>query len=168
MSVLVSATMLAACALPRAHGPDVVRYFAEFETALGEDAGDPRAFLALAHDWTWATYSWPADALDDVCTYLRDGPDGPGKGLAALAVIGYRDPAGALVLLEVAMSDAASVGTRGICLNAAPCVLGIGDLWILGEAPSTEAAGAKQATPDTSISTAATMSNVAGSLGSTP
>jgi hypothetical protein len=138
VSTLLVLSSLIVGATAQSNAADVAAWCDDFARELGDQRSDPRAFWRLAKERVWEAYEWPVSKKQDVFDYLRNAPDGPGKGIAVLVVIGYRDPAGALALLDVAADPRTSKATRYYSLNAAPCVLGMGDVWVTKEQTEQE------------------------------
>jgi hypothetical protein len=64
---------------------------------------------------------------------VKHGKDGPELGFAGLGLIPFHDPATVRPMLERAMDPRTSPTTRWYFLNAAPYVLGMGDVMYTGE-----------------------------------
>lgn len=109
--------------------PEVVQ---EFLAALPAGAGHEE-FRRISEEHVWDLYGRPDVSRKELERYIEKGPDGPGLAHAAVALIQFRDPTSAKVMLQKSLDAAVSAATRWYLLNAAPVVLSMGDVWYTGD-----------------------------------
>lgn len=100
---------------------------------LAGPAPTAEEFYSKAKDTLWKVYPQGDPLKAELVAYIRSGPEGPGLGFAAIALIPFHDPATVKPILDRAMDPNISPATRFALLNSAPYVLAMGDVWTDGE-----------------------------------
>src|SRR5215510_5022720 len=102
-------------------------------------------FYKQAQDSLWEVYPQDDTLKASLLDFLKNGADGPQLAFTALALISFHDPSTVRPMIQRAMDPDTNPATRWCLLNAAPYVLGMGDVMYMGEgkidAESRELAG---------------------------
>ncbi len=105
---------------------------AEFVQLAGPNPS-AEEFYSKAKEALWRVYPHDAALKTELVAFIQSGPEGPGLGFAAIALIPFHDPATVKPILDRAVDPKISPATRFALLNSAPYVLAMGDVWTDGE-----------------------------------
>jgi len=103
-----------------------------FIQKVGEEPTS-ETFYKQAPESLWDVYPNDDHLKASLLEFVKTGADGPELGFAALALIPFHDPATVRPMLQRAMDTHISPATRWCMLNAAPYVLGMGDVMYMGD-----------------------------------
>jgi len=91
------------------------------------------AFYKQVPDGLWEVYPQDDTLKASLLDVVKNGADGPQLAFSALALISFHDPSTVRPMIQRAMDPRINPATRWCLLNAAPYVLGMGDVMYLGE-----------------------------------
>lgn len=114
---------------PEQTTPAIVRRF--LERTGPNPTGE--SFKREVKEALWEIYSAGSGEKEALVGYLESAPDGPGLAFAAVALVPFRDPATVSSILGRALEAGISPTTRWWLLSAAPYVLSMGDVMVLGD-----------------------------------
>jgi hypothetical protein len=117
-----------AAANPAVAPPAVARFAQKVGTGESGDVS-----LKQARESLWEIYPDNDAVKDSLLKFVKEGKDGPELTFAGLALIPFHDPATVRPMIERAMNARTSTTTRWYLLNAAPYVLGMGDVMYMSE-----------------------------------
>lgn len=133
--VLLASAQTAAQSKPQSSETEpagIPRVVVEFVKSTGHEP-DADVFYTRAKEALWTIYPHDESLQRELVAYVQSGPDGPGLGFAAIALIPFHDPATVKPLLDRALDPRTSPPTRWCFLNVAPYILAIGDGIYTGE-----------------------------------
>lgn len=113
-------------------GSDLSGLLLRFSQQAGEHP-TAESFYPQAQESLWEVYPHGDSLKPALIDYVKGSADGPRLCFAGLALIAFHDAATVRPMLERAMDTHTSPGTRWCFLNAAPYILGMGDVMYLGE-----------------------------------
>ena len=109
---------------PTGQTPDVLR---DFSTSVGaRPTGE--TVLKQARERLWQVYPRDERLKKELVDYVRVGADGPQLAFASIALIPFHDPKTVIPVMTRALDPKLSNMTRWYFMNAAPYILGMGDV----------------------------------------